>query len=171
MRRITCRKFATAIRSGTCSAIARNRAQEKGRQDFFAKREAFNITHRLAPTIYGFGSSTRWADHDEPYHCEPCATTDLSYPGNGRSSDGLNNPRWAAQCSKCGKKNPYYEKTEYEMLELTLPSAPTHTNWREMSLRRHLLHLPLRVMEVQLETKVLNHYVVDGAESGVGDSA
>ena len=32
MRRITCRKFATAIRSGTCSAIARNRA----------KREALN---------------------------------------------------------------------------------------------------------------------------------
>ena len=63
----------------------------------------------LPPTIYGFGSSTRWADHDEPYYCEPCATTDLSYPGDGRNSDGLNNPRWAAQCSKCGKKNPYYQ--------------------------------------------------------------
>ena len=131
MRRIMCRKFATAIRSGACTAIARNRAKEKRRQDFFAKREAFNITHGLAPTIYGLGSSTRWADHDEPYYCEPCATTDLSYPGGGRNSGSLNNPRWAAQCSKCGKKNPYYEKTEYEMLEL--PLVPTHTNWREMS--------------------------------------
>ena len=132
-RRITCIKFTKSILNATCTAIARNRAKEKRRQDFFAKREEFNITHRLAPTIYGFGSSTRWADHDEPYYCEPCATTDLSYPGDGRSSSSLVNPRWAAQCSKCGKKNPYYEKTEYEMLELTLPSAPTHTNWREMS--------------------------------------
>ena len=87
----------------------------------------------LAPTIYGFGSSTCWADHDEPYYYEPCATTDLSYPGGGRLSDSLNNPRWAAQCSRCGKKNPYYEKTAYERLELILPSVPTHTNWLEMS--------------------------------------
>ena len=108
MRRITCRKFAIAIRSATCTAISANRAQEKCRGDFFAKREAFNITRGLAPTIYGLGSSTRWADHDEPYYCEPCATTDLSYPGDGRNSDGLDNPRWATQCSKCGKKNPFY---------------------------------------------------------------
>ena len=40
MRRITCRKFATAIRSATCTAIAANRAKEKRRRDFFAKREA-----------------------------------------------------------------------------------------------------------------------------------
>ena len=132
-RRVKCRNFSKSLLNATCTAIARNRAKEKRRQDFFAKREAFNITHGLAPTIYGFGSSTRWADHDEPYYCEPCATTDLSYPGGGRSSSSLDHPRWAAQCSRCGKKNPYYEKTEYEMLELTLPSAPTHTNWREMS--------------------------------------
>jgi len=133
MRRVKCRKFATAIRSGTCSVIAVNRAKEKRRQDFFAKRESYNISHGFAPTIYGFGSAKRWDDHDEPYHCEPCATPDLGYPGSGRASGSLNNPRWAAQCSGCGKKNPYYEKKRYGMLELTLPSAPTHTNWREMS--------------------------------------
>ena len=108
-RRITCRNFSKSLLNATCSAIARNRTKEKRRHDFFAKREAFNITQGLAPTIYGFGPSTRWADHDEPYYCEPCATTDLSYPGGGRSSDSLNNPRWAAQCSRCGKKNPYYQ--------------------------------------------------------------
>ena len=107
-RRVKCRNFSKSLLNATCTAIARNRAKEKRRQDFFAKREAFNITHGLAPTIYGLGSSTRWADHDEPYYCEPCATTDLSYPGDGRTSDGLDNPRWAAQCSKCGKKNPFY---------------------------------------------------------------
>ena len=124
-RRITCRNFSKSFLNATCSEIARNRAKEKRRQDFFAKREAFNITQGLAPTIYGFGSCARWADHDEPYYCEPCATTDLSYPGGGRSSSSLDHPRWADQCSRCGKKNPYYD----EMLEL----PPTHTNWREMS--------------------------------------
>ena len=131
MRRTTCRKFTKSFLNATCTAIAANRAQEKRRGDFFAKREAEIIEMGLPPTIYGFGSSTRWADHDEPYYCEPCATTDLSYPGDGRCSSSLAQQRWAGQCSKCGKKNPYYEKTEYEMLEL--PSAPTHTNWREMS--------------------------------------
>ena len=131
MRRIRCRKITKSVLSAICAAIAVNRVKEKRRRDFFAKREVEMIGFGLAPTIYGFGSATRWADHDEPYYCEPCATTDLSYPGGGRNSGSLDNPRWAAQCSKCGKKNPYYEKTEYEMLEL--PSAPTHTNWREMS--------------------------------------
>ncbi len=101
MRRITCRKISNSFLNATCGAIA-------ARRDFFAKNALFNITHGLAPTIYGFGSSTCWADHDEPYYCEPCATRDLSYPGDGRSSDSLNNPRWAAQCSKCGKQNPFY---------------------------------------------------------------
>ena len=131
MRRIRCRKITKSVLSAICAAIAVNRVKEKRRRDFFAKREVEMIGFGLAPTIYGFGSATRWADHDEPYYCEPCATTDLSYLGGGRNSGSLDNPRWAAQCSKCGKKNPYYEKTEYEMLEL--PSAPTHTNWREMS--------------------------------------
>ena len=108
MRRITCRKFTKSFLNATCAAITANRAKEKRRRDFFAKREAEMIELGLPPTIYGLGSSTRWADHDEPYYCEPCATTDLSYPGDGRNSDGLNNPRWAAQCSKCGKKNPFY---------------------------------------------------------------
>ena len=108
MRRITCRKFTKSFLNATCTAIAANRAKEKRRRDFFAEREAFNITQGHAPTIYGLGSSTRWAANDEPYYCEPCATTDLSYPGDGRSSDSLNNPRWAAQCSRCGKKNPFY---------------------------------------------------------------
>ena len=108
-RRVKCRNFSKSLLNATCTAIARNRAKEKRRQDFFAKREAFNITHGLAPTIYGFGPSTRWADHDEPYYCEPCATTDLSYPGDGRNSGSLNNPRWAEQCCRCGKKNPYYQ--------------------------------------------------------------
>ena len=131
MRRIRCRKITKSVLNAICAAIGVNRVKEKRRRDFFAKREVEMIGFGLAPTIYGFGSATRWADHDEPYYCEPCATTDLSYLGGGRNSGSLDNPRWAAQCSKCGKKNPYYEKTEYEMLEL--PSAPTHTNWREMS--------------------------------------
>ena len=84
--------------------------QEKARRDFFHERELFNISHGLAPTIYGFGPSTRWDDHDEPYYCEPCATRDLSYPGGGRASGSLDNPRWAAQCNGCGKKNPYYHE-------------------------------------------------------------
>ena len=134
-RRVKCREVSKSFINATLQKVIecrkRKRVKEKHRRDFFARSAAFNITHGLAPTIYGFGSSTRWADHDEPYYCEPCATTDLSYPGGGRSSSSLDHPRWAAQCSRCGKKNPYYEKTEYEMLEL--PSAPTHTNWREMS--------------------------------------
>ena len=128
MRRRKCRKFSKSVLNAICAAIAANRAKEKHRRNFFAKRESFNISHGFAPTIYGFGSSARWDDRDEPYYCEPCATTDLSYPGGGRSSGSLNNLRWAAQCSRCGKKNPYYEN-----LEMILPPAPTHTNWREMS--------------------------------------
>ena len=108
MRRIKCREFSKSFVNATCAAIAANRFKEKYRRAFFAERELFNITHGLAPTIYGFGPCARWADHDEPYYCEPCATADLSYPGGGRSFGILNNPRWAAQCSGCGKKNPFY---------------------------------------------------------------
>ena len=63
-------------------------------------------------TVYGGGPCNRWAKDGgtEPYLCEPCATTDSSYPGGGRASGNLKHPRWAAQCSKCGNKNPYYEK-------------------------------------------------------------
>jgi len=108
-RRIMCRIFSKSLLNATCNTIAAKRGKEKKRCDFFAKREAEMIVLGLAPTVYGFGSSTRWADHNEPYYCEPCATTDLSYLGDGRSSASLKDPRWAAQCNRCGKKNPFYK--------------------------------------------------------------
>ena len=112
-RRVKCREVSKSFINATLQKVIecrkRKRDKEKRRRDFFARSAAFNITHGLAPTIYGLGSSTRWADHDEPYYCEPCATTDLSYPGDGRNSGSLNNPRWAEQCCRCGKKNPYYQ--------------------------------------------------------------
>jgi len=125
IRRITCRKFATAIRSNTCSAIAANRIKEKRRRGFFAKCEAEMIELGMTPAIYGLGSSARWADHDEPYYCEPCATTDLSYPGGGRASGSLSNPRWAAQCSRCGKKNPFHCKWKKPKDTIQRENAPS----------------------------------------------
>ena len=143
MRRVTYRKGAKTYLDTIIQKVINRRKMkvrnEKYRRDFFAKSEAFNIFHGLAPTIYGFGSSARWADHDEPYYCEPCATTDLSYPGSGRNSGSLNNPRWAEQCCRCGKKNPFYRKksevweAECAQIIKLLPSAPTTIPGREMS--------------------------------------
>ena len=113
-RRAACQKLSRTLVDTTLQKVMQNatrRAREKERRRaFFAEREWYNISHGLAPTIYGFGPSNRWADHDEPYYCEPCATNDLSYPGDGRSSGSLDNPRWAAQCSRCGQKNPNYKE-------------------------------------------------------------
>ena len=64
-------------------------------------------------TVYSYLKYTpasRWAADGgtERYLCKTCATIDHSYPGSGRASGNLNHPRWAAQCSGCGKKNQYY---------------------------------------------------------------
>jgi len=113
-RRAACQKLSRTLVDTTLQKVMRNATnrawQKEKRRAFFAEREWFNISHGYAPTIYGFGPSNRWGDHDEPYYCEPCATNDLSYPGDGRSSGSLENPRWAAQCSRCGQKNPYYKE-------------------------------------------------------------
>ena len=128
-RRAECQKSSrslvdTTLKKAMQNATYRARAKERRRRAFFAERESFNISHGYAPTIYGFGPSNRWADHDEPYYCEPCATSDLSYPGGGRASGSLANPRWAAQCSRCGQKNAYYKEKAPSPSPSPSPSPP-----------------------------------------------
>ena len=114
MRRTKCRElskiFVNTTIQKSIECRKRESRQKEKRRVFFAKREWYNISHGLSPTVYGFGSSARWSDHDESYYCERCATTDLSYPGGGRASGNLDHPRWAAQCSRCGQKNPFYHQ-------------------------------------------------------------
>ena len=77
--------------------------------------------------VYSFmkyRSAAAWAEDGgtEPYLCAPCATTDYSYPGSGRASGNLVHPRWAAECSKCGKKNPFHRKKK---VVFEVPSPPS----------------------------------------------
>lgn len=70
------------------------------RRSFFAK-----LPH---DQVWGIGPAARWGESDVPYLCTPCATSDLSYLGGGRSSGNLKDPRWATACLRCGLPNPFY---------------------------------------------------------------
>jgi len=110
VRRAICTRAAsTMMESLIHREIQRHLRRKKAQRHREKCRKAFFASRAMYYTVYGFGPCVKWAASDEPYLCEPCATTDLSYPGGGRASGSLKDPRWATQCDRCGLPNPFYE--------------------------------------------------------------
>jgi hypothetical protein len=112
-----------------CKEVSKNFIKTVFRDVFYRQLEHTCYKKIEDITVYGFGSSSRWAKDGgtEPYLCASCATTDHMYPGGGRASDSLMHPRWEAQCYKCWKKNPYYkifERTSTHCYEMLPPPTP-----------------------------------------------
>ncbi len=109
LHRAVCTQVAsTMMESLIHREIQRHLRRKKTQRHRENRREVFFASRAMLYTVYGVGPSSRWATSDASYLCEPCATTDLSYPGGGRASGSLKDPRWAAQCLGCGVLNPFY---------------------------------------------------------------